>query len=305
MSLPAHKPAATAGAPNPARITASTTQRNGRIATLPAVVTQIIRLTEDPNSTMDDLNRVIRNDPALGVRILKLANSSYYGASGQVNTINRALVMLGLNAVKNLAIAASLIKLFRGGRVSPDFDAKDLWNHSIAVATGTRMLAQQTNLFSADEAFLAGLIHDIGIVVEMQACGAAFVQLIQNLAADASLTFRRAEEEALETSHEAFGADVCREWNFSTSLQFATGYHHRPWELPEAHRRLPTLVHIADILAVRINVGYTRTVETDTIESQLLSSVNLTEAGLEAVAMALPEAVQESLSLLSDGQKVV
>jgi HD-like signal output (HDOD) protein len=301
MPFPAHNPLATAAAPDPARIIASTIQKCSQIATLPAVVVQIIRIADDPDSSIDDLNKVIVNDPTLGVRILKLANSSYYGCSGRINSIDRALALLGLNAVKNIAIAASLVKLFRGGKISPDFDAKDLWTHSIAVATGMGMLARQTGLVPADEAFLAGLIHDIGIMVEMQACGPTFVHMIEQLAVDESLTFRRAEEAAFGASHEAFGAGLCKGWNFSPSLQFATGYHHRPLKLAEANRRLPTLVHVADVLAARTGLGYTRTVETDSVDPQLLSSVNLTEASLETVAQALPEKAQESLSLLSDG----
>ena len=78
-------------------------------------------------------------------------------------------MLLWLNAVKNIAIAASLTKLFRGGQVCPTFNARDLWTHSIAVGTGTRLLAKKIGLGLPDEAFLAGLIHDLGVMVEMQA----------------------------------------------------------------------------------------------------------------------------------------
>src|SRR5690606_37696748 len=139
------------------------------IATLPEITIKIIKLVEDPNSSAQDLNKVITNDPALGARILKVVNSAFYGLPGQIGSINRAIVLLGLNAVKNIAIAASLTKLFRGGQISPHFNAKDLWGHSIAVATATRLLADKVSLGLPDEAFLAGLIHDLGIMVEMQA----------------------------------------------------------------------------------------------------------------------------------------
>ena len=95
------------------------------IATLPEIAIKIIKLVEDPNSTAQDLNNIITNDPALGARILKVVNSAFYGLPGQVGSINRAIVLLGLNAVKNIVVAASLAKLFRGGQVCKNFNARD------------------------------------------------------------------------------------------------------------------------------------------------------------------------------------
>ena len=114
---------------------------------------KIIGLVEDPDSTAQDLNKVISNDPALGTRILKVVNSVFYGLPRQIGSINRAIVLLGLNAVKNIAIAASLAKLFRGGQISDQFNARDLWIHSIGVATTTRLLADKVGLGLPDEAF--------------------------------------------------------------------------------------------------------------------------------------------------------
>ncbi len=286
------------------RIVESTIQRSSQIATLPVVALQIIRLVENPDSTIEDLNRLIVNDPVLGVRILKLVNSAYYGMSGRVKSIKHAILLLGLNAIKNVAIAASLAKLIRGGHINDDFDAGDLWTHSVAVATAAKLLAQKTQFVLGDEAFLAGLIHDMGILIEMQTSGPNFGQMVQKLAVDETLTFRKAEEEFLGASHEMIGAGLCRAWKFPPSLQFVTGYHHRPWEVAEAHRPLTTLVYIADVLAARNGLGYTRTVETDVIDPLLLGEVHLTEADLELIVRELPDAMQESQDILSDGHEI-
>jgi len=157
----------------------ATIQEISHIATLPEVTLKIIRIVEDPDSSAQDLNKVITNDPALGARILKVVNSAFYGLPGQIGSINRAIVLLGLNAVKNIAIAASLAKLFRGGQICPQFNARDLWQHSIAVATGTQLLSKEAGLGLPDEAFLAGLIHDMGIMVEMQARRAKLVEMFE------------------------------------------------------------------------------------------------------------------------------
>lgn len=276
----------------------SVIQRSSQIATLPGIAVQIIQLCEDPESTIEELNAVI--DTVLAMRLLKLVNSAYYGMSGQITSLQHAIVLLGLKAVKNVAIATSLVKLVRGGHIGGGFDASDLWTHSIAVATIARMLARETKFASPEEAFLAGLLHDMGIVVEMQACGANFVKVIQQIQHDPSITFRQAEIELLGASHESFGAGLCRSWHFPKSLEYATGYHHRPWELPPEDRVLASYVHVADILAGQLGQGYTRTVESDEVDPQILDDLKLSDAILSRVTMKLPDEMLESQQFLSD-----
>ena len=156
-------------------------QKIKNIATLPVLARKIMQLTEDPKSTAEDVHKVITSDPALSIRILKVVNSSFYGLPRQIDSIHRAFLLLGRNAVKNIAIAASVHKVFQSERIGPDFDARDLWTHSIAVATGARGLALKAALDLPDEAFLAGLIHDVGIMVEMQACRQKFSEMIENV----------------------------------------------------------------------------------------------------------------------------
>ncbi len=271
------------------------------IATLPQITLKIIQLVEDPNSTASDLNKVISNDPALGARILKVVNSAFYGLPGQIGSINRAIVLLGLNAVKNIAIAASLAKLFRGGQISQHFAARDLWVHSIGVATCTQLLSKEVGLGLPDEAFLAGLIHDIGIVVEAQARRPKFVEAVEKMAVTPGLTLRQAELAALGATHEQFGAALCKTWKFPSAFAYVTGFHHRPLELSENHRTLACLVHIADITVASMNIGYTKTVESDKVSSQVMEAVGLNSDRHAAVIEALPQAMEEAMALLIDG----
>lgn len=255
-------------------------QQIKHIATLPGVALKITALADNPESTAEDVNRVIECDPALSTRILKVVNSSFYGLPRQIGSIHHAVVLLGLTAVKNIAIAASLNKVFKAERISPDFDARDLWTHSIAVATGAHGIAAKVGLSLPDEAFLAGLIHDVGIMIEMQASRRKFVEMIDVLSDDPSLTFRQAEEQLLGATHETFGAALSRKWKFPVQLEYVAGYHHQPMQLPEADRTLPAIVQVADVLAARIGAGYTRTVESEEVDSEILSVLNLTEPDL-------------------------
>src|SRR4051812_18808323 len=138
------------------------------IATLPEVTAKIIATVEDPKSTASQLHKIVSHDPALVTRILKVVNSAFYGLPGQIGSVERAIVLLGLNAVKNIAVAASLGQLFRGAKLCDKFTARDLWRHCIAVGVAARDLAKQMKLPMADEAFLAGMIHDVGILISLQ-----------------------------------------------------------------------------------------------------------------------------------------
>ncbi len=287
----------TADAKQVEAIVQSAVQEISHIATLPEVTMKIIQLVEDPDSTANDLNKIISNDPALGARILKVVNSAFYGLPGQIGSINRAIVLLGLNAVKNIAIAASLAKLFRGGKIANNFDARELWSHAIACATGTKLLAQHAGLGLPDEAFLAGLIHNIGIMVEIQARRSKFVQVMEKLEKEPQTTLRQAEQEILGASHEQFGTALCKLWKFPQSFQYVTGFHHNPMELNDKNRMLTGLVHVADILAAKSEIGFTRGTETTELDPALILFLNITHEHLEQVAQALPEAMEETKAL--------
>ncbi|MCC7204657.1 MAG: HDOD domain-containing protein [Phycisphaeraceae bacterium] len=275
-------------------------QEISHIATLPEVTLKIIRLVEDADSTAQDLNKVITNDPALGARILKVVNSAFYGLPGQIGSLNRAIVLLGLNAVKNIAIAASLAKLFRGGQISPHFNARDLWTHSIAVGAATRMLAEKIGLGLPDEAFLAGLIHDLGIMVEMQARRPKFVEVIEKLQLEPALPQRQVETEIIGANHEQFGAGLCSTWKFPINFVQVTGYHHRPMEVAQNSRMLTALVHVADILVAQPPLGYVRDVEISEVNPDVLKLLNLTPARLAEVVEKVPAATEEAKNLLTD-----
>ena len=286
-----------APARNPEAVVQSALADVSHIATLPEVTDKIIRLVEEPTSTAADLHRVITHDPALGARILKVVNSAFYGLPGQIGSMERAVVLLGLNAVKNIAVAASLSKLFRGDRIGQGdagFSARDLWSHSLATAAGTRLLAGEVGLKLPDEAFVAGLMHDIGIMVEIQACRPAFEAALAKLAAEPHLTLRQAEAACVGATHEQFGAGLCRLWKFPTSFAVVAGFHHRPWDLPANARVLPSLVYVADLLSERVGCGLLRGSEPTQPRPEVLTELNLSPVQLDRVVKALPAAIEEA-----------
>lgn len=257
------------------------------IATLPEITLKIIELVESPTSTAHDLHKVISQDPALCSRILKVVNSSFYGLPGQIGSINRAIVMLGLNAVKNIAIAASLVKLFRGGELTSSFGAKSLWDHCSHVAAAAKLINDRMRLGLGDEAYLAGLIHDIGVVVEMQFDRSALVEVIERTAPDRegvpANDMLAVELETYGANHQDFGAGLCEKWKFPASFASVTGHHHNPLELPPESQVLTSVIYIADRLAAEAPGGYRLDILDTTMNQRVLDVIKMTGAQLDSI----------------------
>lgn len=268
------------------------------IATLPEITLKIIEIVEDQDSTAADLHKVIANDPALCSRVLKVVNSAFYGLPGQIGSINRAIVLLGLNAVKNIAIAASLAKLFRGGQIAPGFNAKDVWAHCIAVASISKLLADQNKMGVADEVFLAGLMHDIGLMVEVQALRPKLTEVFDTMR-EGGVSMLTAERHVIGADHQEFGQALCEKWKFPRSFALVAGYHHRPMQLEPELRPLPSIVHVADVLAARLNLGYAGTVDARELDPKLLEELKLTSVMIELVSQQAPRAYEQAQQFLN------
>ncbi|MHC4446419.1 MAG: HDOD domain-containing protein [Planctomycetota bacterium] len=275
----------------------STIRGISHIATLPEITLKIIELVEDPTSTAQDLHNVIASDQALCSRILKVVNSAFYGLPRQIGSINRAIVLLGLNAVKNIAIAASLTKLFRGGELCPSFSARDLWIHSVATAAGSKLLCDELKFEMPDEAFLTGLIHDIGIMVEMQARRDELVEVFDEMTFDnegaPAISMREVETRILGADHCAFGSALCESWKFPRPFVYATGHHHEPLELPRDSRLLTSIIYVADRLSAQLGYGFRADLLTTDIAEDVMDEIRLTSERLDEIREKLPQAYDE------------
>lgn len=264
----------------------------GDIATLPEVTVKIVNLVENPRSTARDLHNVIKTDPALSARLLKVVNSAFYGLPGQVATVDRAIVLLGLSTVKNIAIAASISRMFTGERVSDSYTAKDIWRHSVAVGVLSRKIFR--SCFSeqpdADEAFLSGLIHDMGLLIERQAFPAQLARIIDRCTQE-NRPFCQIEEEEFGVTHEAFGQALAAKWKFPVRLRTVLGYHHAIDKLSPENRVMATIIFVADCVACQSQIGFPLTAGGQEITPEILEIVRLTPEKLEEFRTQLPEDV--------------
>lgn len=268
----------------------------GDIATLPEVTLRIIQVVEDPKSTARDLHDIIKNDPPLSAKILKVVNSAFYGLPGQIANVDRAIVLLGLRAVKNIAIATSVTRLFKGARPVSGFDPKELWRHCMAVGVLSRMIFNKVDKPLAEEAFLAGLIHDLGIIVTFQAFGDTFGELIGRVR-DEGQSWCVAETELFGVDHQSFGLGLATKWKFPMGLRAAMGFHHFPDRVTDDQKQLVSAVHLADMIACVDKKGFSLTVGEDeaVVAPELMDTLGLTDSDLETLrsdldaAMALAE----------------
>src|SRR5258706_9422054 len=210
------------------------------LSTLPEVTAKIVATVEDPKSTAASLHKIVAHDPALATRILKVVNSAFYGLTGQIGSVERAIVLLGLNAIKNIAVAASLGQLFRGIKLCEGFTAKDLWTECIAEGVTARELARQMKVPIADEAFLAGLIHDTGLLVSLQVWPDK-LKLACETAQKTERDFCEIEREIVGVDHQQLGQGLAELWKFPRSCQLVSGYHHQPTALSDNNPLLVTL----------------------------------------------------------------
>ena len=226
------------------------------LPTLPTVVTQLISVVGDPASSARQIAQLVSTDQALTAKILKVANSAFYGFSREIATVQLAIVVLGIEMVKNIGLSVAVLKRFSEGKEHRLFDRQRFWEHAIGCGVAARMLALKfKDRRIADEAFVAGVLHDIGKLILIEYFGDEFTEALE-LAESEGLAIGDAEEQVLGVSHADVGAWLAEKWNLPPNLVHAIAYHHRPFE-PDADKPedLVILTHMGDALIRHLRVG--------------------------------------------------
>ncbi len=267
------------------------------ISTLPEITLKIVETVQNPKSSANDLHKIVRNDPALSAKILQVVNSAFYGLPGQIGSIDRAIIMLGLNAVKNIAIAASLSKMFKTKIACDDFSGKDLWTHSVAVGTTNKLITKAIGLTLPDEAFLVGLIHDIGQVAIMQTLPQK-IPAIMDLRRTGIASWQ-AEQQVINTDHQGIGMALAAKWKFPRSFQYVTGYHHNPSELAPENRLLTVITYVSDITCKQKGLGLKSFSGDEQVPPELLDEIKLSSEKLQEISEQIDEELESVKSLIS------
>jgi putative nucleotidyltransferase with HDIG domain len=193
-----------------------------QLLSLPQTLAEVLRVTRDEKSSSRDLEAVIQRDPALTARILRIVNSAYYGLNREAGTVNQAVVTIGTRAVTALALSSSVYKMTSEWRTTTD--PVRFWRHSLEVAIASRMVAQAAGYQFADEAFVAGLLHDIGILVLEDAFPDKFKEIKKRLSRGENLA--DIEDEIWGTNHARVGKFLLEQWKLPVRICDAVGRHH-------------------------------------------------------------------------------
>ncbi|HOC90881.1 MAG TPA: HDOD domain-containing protein [bacterium] len=222
------------------------------LPTLPSTVAQIISVTNDPEASVEDLKKIIEADQVVAGRILRAVNSAYYGFPRQVDTLSKAIVILGFNNVRSIALSVSIMELFP--MKSPNsFSYNQLWAHAVGVAHCARSIARVFNPRQTEQYFVAGLLHDIGLVAMNQCFPDDFINCY-NSAIKQKRPLFEVEVERFEFDHADVSQFVADRWLLPSTLSTAIGLHHRPHEAND-NDKIVYAIHTADIICKTMAFG--------------------------------------------------
>ncbi|MEN9354649.1 MAG: hypothetical protein RL318_1974 [Fibrobacterota bacterium] len=225
----------------------SLTEQVRNIPTLPAVLGELSKRLEDSKTSSEELAQVIQKDQSISSKVLKLVNSPFYGYAGKIHSIQQGIMILGFNAVKNLVLSTSVLEAFKGVKSGDGFRIEDLWIHSAATSAAAKNLAETTKLADPDEAFVTGLLHDIGKVV-LWTAEPDFFRAAVSLSINRHLPFGDLLQQILGFRDEDIGALLAEKWKFPESLREAIRWRERPAQCKQ-HRGLTAILQASNLMA--------------------------------------------------------
>lgn len=218
------------------------------LVTLPDVYLRINRLIEDPNSSSADIAKAVSQDASFTVKLLKLANSAVYNFSSSIDTVAKAVTLIGTSQIRSLALSLSVASSFEG-MPNDLVSMRNFWKHSLLCALAARLLCKQARRCDADALFTAGLLHDIGeLIIFNRLPDQAKEALMLVLDSQEEISVPEAEGQIIGFDHSAVGGALAKQWNLPTVLQECIAWHHDPASA-EKHPREVALIHIANTLA--------------------------------------------------------
>ncbi len=222
------------------------------LPTLPELVAKLNQLLSDPEAKIQDIAELVLKDHVLTAHVIRLANSSFFAKHREITNLREAIVFLGFRALRNLVLTSKLVGTFKWK--NENINPRRFWEHSFAVGVVSSNIATHLGYSDVDNAYLAGLVHDLGIVLISQYLPDAMDRILAFLEAEKT-SLRFAEQRVLGLDHTAFGGWLARKWHFGQELQEVMVWHHDP--TPEnADPELTSIVSLADMFCRSINLGY-------------------------------------------------
>lgn len=234
--------------------------RIDKLPTLPEVVSRLLEVLENPKSSANDIARILSDDPAIMSRVLKVSNSSFYrrGLSSEIESIDIATVRLGYKTISDIAISTSIFSVFPKEKEQKSLNRHEFWKHCIYVGMIAKSILKMSTLkkwdFNLDKVTLAGLLHDIGIIVMEEYFNDFFVQII-NYANEKKLPLLAVERAVLGIHHSEIGAWLAKKWNLDQDFITCIEYYHTPSKASAKDQQLLKLLSAAKFICLENKLG--------------------------------------------------
>jgi HD-GYP domain-containing protein (c-di-GMP phosphodiesterase class II) len=245
---------------------------------LPNIVSEIVAMTADEDRNISDVAAKIKCDHALATKLLRLANSAFYGARMKVESIDRAVVKLGLDRVRQLVIGVSVVDQWQESQQVGRVNRRDFWQHSMAAALLAPRIADACGLDYSEAAFTAGLLHDIGLLVMQEALGQRYTNLLEKVRAE-RLFLPAAERAHFEVDHASVMRAIGHNWNMPEELVEGIAWHHGAWDevqkLSPRALQFVLCIRAADVLSSALGFGDSRLESIEMIPETFLNFLGL------------------------------
>ncbi len=269
----------------------------GDLPPLPQVATQLLRISADPDASAEDLRKVIATDQALTSQILKIANSAMFGMMREVNTLTQAIMTLGFSTIKSVVIASSAKNLYHRGTVG--LQERLIWEHALVTAIASRAFAKAVRFPRVEEAFIGGLLHDIGksvLGVKFPERYGTLLRTVYNEHGDCLAL----ELDTFGFDHAMVGEALVQQWNLAPSLQQAVRWHHDPIHAAEDHRSLAAIVALANHMALEQKAGIGDPGHLEGASLQAMEILKLGPEALEAHKEGVRNAIEQDKTMIAE-----
>ena len=270
---------------------------NSDLSSIKSVVSSLMEIINDPEATAKDLREIIEVDPPLTAKLLRIVNSPYYSLPRKISEITEAIILMGFDALKQLVLNQKVCEIFMGDEHLNGYSRPSLWKHSVGVALLGQMICRREFRQRGENAYAAGLLHDLGIIVEDQFLHDQLKHILQKSHTEKG-NLSVAECGVLGYDHAEIGMAVAANWGLPQDLVMTLGYHHKPDKAPITHRRFTSILYVADRLCQDNGVGYSDHPHEDGALFQAsLEDLNLDPSGLDLIF----EDVKQEISRMEEG----
>jgi len=275
----------------------------GSMPSLPTTVSKVMEVCNNPKASPIDLDRVIALDPVLMGKVLKLINSAYYGLGTQVTSLVRAIIMLGVNTVKNLALSTAVLDRFTSNKDFQALNMDGFWRHSLCAGVTAKHLAKMRGADPKylEEYFAAGLLHDIGKIPLNNALAEEYV-LTMSVADRERISLHTAEKRTLDLDHADAGALIAASWHLDGAISDAARYHHALETYGGSNRDVVLTVAVANYYAGREGIGFSGDRYPDKLPPEVFEELKIRKDLLEELEGPVNAEIDKAKVFLHLGQ---